>query len=168
MGWSGPRAARTGALAASCSGADGGNLDTFVFADDAVAAQFLGHVERLTRAFDESGNVFARVIRGNAERDGDGADIVIRPHFDQTIGGDEFPNIIGDGGCAAARRIGQDDRELLTTVSCGSVLAFERVKKCASDEPENLITELVSVGVVEILEMIEIRKDERQRLTVGQ
>lgn len=138
-----------------------------VFADDPVATEFLGRVKRLVCPFNKCADLFCGMIRGNPERDRDGPEIAIRTFPDETFGSDGFPDVFRDRGRASTRRVRQDNGEFLASVTRGGVFSLQGAMKRASDEPQHLIAKLVPMGVVKILEIVDIRKNKRQGLAIG-
>ena len=104
-------------------------------------------------------------MRG-AEGQGDGAVIAGLVARDELAPHQPQADLIGDDARRVETGLRQDDGEFLATVARRRVAAFDRVGERLGDEAQHLIADLVTVSVVEALEMIDVGDEQAQRLVV--
>ena len=132
----------------------------------AVAAVALRRVERGIGGGDESaGAELAATTRDvddlrNAEAGRDRHRLALGREI-------ELPDLLADalGHAVSARHRGvrEDDRELLAAVAARDVAGTERVREEVADALEDEVAEGMAEVVVELLEVIEVDHDERDR-----
>ena len=117
---------------------------------------------RQVGAVDKVRNILALVIGRNAQRHRYTAKGVVRAFAYQPFRRHDPANVVGDRGGATVGRVRQDDCEFLAAISGRRILALDGIVQNPADKLKNLIAELVTVCIVEVLEMVEIRHDQGQ------
>ena len=103
---------------------------------------------------------------GNAERDRDGAvGLVGLPVF-KIPGGDGRADLLGEDAGAGQFGLGQNHGEFLASEARGDIPAFHATLEGRSHEPEHLVPDEMTVGIVELLEIINIRQQDAKRAAV--
>ena len=132
-------------------------------AEDAVPALELGAVDREVGLVDQLVRIRS-VLReaGDADRDR-GADRLARRLDVERAVGDRATNPLGDLERLLGRRLGQEDRELLTAEPRRHVVVAQLRSEHLRDSLEHGVAGEVAVGVVDVAEQVEVGHDQRQR-----
>ena len=132
----------------------------------AVAPEALGEVQGIIDARDKIVRRFTRTVAGNAERHGDLRDLLL---------------IVGTANPAAFDRRAQFFRERLRAVDAGirkkhdellaakarrRILALHARLQDLRDGTQHLVADEMPVGVVDLLEMVDVRKQQAGSLGV--
>ena len=76
---------------------------------------------------------------------------------------DQGADLLGDRGGVFGAGVGQQHEELLAAVASGEVALAHAGDECGSDGGEHVVAGAVTVGVVDLLEVIEVEQDRRER-----
>src|SRR6185295_10662841 len=132
---------------------------------DLVPALVLGAVEGLVRGAEEAvgGDDRARGVAAHAQAGGDpellaGAQPE-RAHLP--------PHAFGDGEGAGEVGLGEEDGELLAAVAGDDVGLADGLAEGGGQVAEHLVPHLVAVGLVDVLEVVEVEEEQRQRVVVA-
>ena len=60
--------------------------------------------------------------------------------------------------------LGEDQRELLAAVAAGEVDLADAAEQDLADRAQDRVAGLVAMGVVDLLEVVEVEEDERERV----
>ena len=124
----------------------------------------LGLVQRLVGALDQPGERLARMYWAHP------IDIVMWPRsspftFERIrLLGHGLADLLGQLARALQVGLRQDHGELLAAVARGQIAALDRLGQHLRHQTQHLIADLMAVGVVELLEMIDVGEQQRQRL----
>ena len=138
-------------------------MDIVRLGDDAIAARVLGGVEARVGAVDEGVPGVAGLELGHAERDRHPSEIFSGRALDERLGGDGGANMVRNHPRRLERRPGQDNRELFTAITAGDVLTLDVLLDRERDQAQHLVPGLVTISVVETLEMVDIGQDQGER-----
>ena len=132
-----------------------------VVLDDLVAPRALRHEQRVVGPAEGGGQLFSRLDLGDPEARGE---LGQPPHGD---GGVELRlhRIEGAGGIHG-RAVREGESELLAAVARYEVVGPERVAQDAGEQPQCPVAGLVPVGVVQVLEVVEIGHRHRHRMEI--
>jgi hypothetical protein len=77
--------------------------------------------------------------------------------------GDRRPDALGDPEGGGDLGLGQQDRELLAAVAPGEVLSPHHAAQRGADARQHLVTRRMPVLVVDLLEVVEVEQQQRER-----
>ena len=104
----------------------GGGADLRIgLAHHPVAAVPLGGIEAFVAALDQRLRVVVLLQGGDADRDGDAAEMLAGRALHQLLGHHRAADVVGHRDGGAQDRVGQDDGEFLAAVARGGVLALD-------------------------------------------
>ena len=127
----------------------------------------LGGVEAAVGALDQGGGAVSVAIGGDAEGGGDAPQLLIGGALEQFLGLDGPADVLGHDYRTFQIGDGQDGDEFLTAIARRQVSALYVGFERHGHEPQHLVAGLVAIGVVEILEMIDVDDHQAERLTAG-
>jgi len=128
--------------------------------DNPVAAGLLGGIEIVVGAVDGAQDVRVfRVRRGDAQA---GGEIEHTARMGDRDFGERGANLLGHQHGVFDRRLGQDDGELLAAHAAEHVGAAQVLQAGAGQRPDHLVADGVAVGVVDILEAVDVEHDDAE------
>src|ERR1700680_2576019 len=130
--------------------------------DGAIPPRLLRLVERLVTSFNQGLEALPRLELGDAGRDGYLADFLAGSSPCHAGTGDARAYSVGDLPANLKRSSGQDAHQLFATVARGKIALSNSVLQVLSDHAQNLVADLMSVLVVEFLEMIDVDQENAQ------
>jgi hypothetical protein len=127
-----------------------------------ITTGILGGIERGISAFDQFVRTFHTAKLGNTDGNRYPTEIFPGRLAADMLGGNGLANLLRHGNSAIGHSPGQDDREFLTPVARRCVMTFRTIGQALGHQLDDLITQQMPMGVVELLEMIYVEHQERE------